>query len=346
MLAAKLFGANDIRLVECEKPSIGEGDILLKTSAAAICGSDLRMIAHGRRGVDERHPLTLGHEISGVVTEIGSRARGFAAGMRVSVAPNFGCGICGRCVRGDTHLCPDYRALGIHLDGGFAEYVRIPEQAIAQGNLMVLDDSVSMEAAAIFEPMSCVLNGQSRVNPGLNDTVLIIGAGPIGVMHAILAEAGGASRILLYDLSRERVRKGAEICPGIAPVYDDLAGTVAKLTKGRGVDVCITACSSGAVQAEALELAATNGRVLFFAGLPEGSEAVRLPTNLIHYRQLGIFGSTRSNVSQYRAVAEAAAAGRLDLSRLVTAEYGLKEFSRAVEYAKSATGLKTVITFQ
>jgi L-iditol 2-dehydrogenase len=105
MWAAKLFGPLDIRLVECPIPAIGEDELLLKISAAAICGSDLRMIANGYEGVDEAHPLTLGHEVGGVIEKVGRNVEGYREGMRVSVAPNFGCGVCNECVRGDTHLC-------------------------------------------------------------------------------------------------------------------------------------------------------------------------------------------------------------------------------------------------
>lgn len=343
MLAAKLYGPGDVRLTECAVPEIGPGELLLKTAAAAICGSDLRMIANGYRGVDEAHPLTLGHELSGVIVE--SRAQGYEPGTPVSVAPNLGCGICDMCVAGDTHLCGDYQALGINLDGGFAEYVRIPAAAVAQGNVLPLAEA-ELETAALYEPMSCVFNGHERVGVHPGDTVLVIGAGPIGVMHGLLAAEEGASQILIRDLSQERVEQCVEAVPGATPLYrEDLLAEVMNVTGQKGVDVCITACPSGAAQASSLELMATNGRVLFFGGLPAGKDAVTMATNLIHYRQLTICGSTRGNTAQYRAVARLAAAGRLRLDKLVTRRYGLPEFLEAVEYAKSAKGLKTVITF-
>jgi L-iditol 2-dehydrogenase len=347
MLAAKLFGPNDMRVVECEVPAIGDDEVLLKTSAAAICGSDLRMIKNGYKGVDEEHPLTLGHEIAGIIEKTGRNVVGYRSGMRVSVAPNMGCGICDMCAGGDTHLCLDYQAFGINMDGGFAEYVRIPAKAISQGNIMVLDPSVPMDVAAIFEPMSCVMNGQSRVNIKLNDTVLVIGAGPIGIMHCMLAKASGASKIFIYDLSKERVRQCVDIDAEFIPIEEnDLLAEIMKLTGGKGVDVCITACSSGAVQAASLELMAMNGRVLFFGGLPAGKDSVTLSTNLIHYRQLGIHGSTRANVSRYRAVAKMVAAGHLDLSRIISDRHSLRNFLEALEYAKSTKGLKSVIVFE
>jgi L-iditol 2-dehydrogenase len=347
MLAAKLFGANDVRVVECEIPQINENEILLKTSAAAICGSDLRMIFNGYKGVDENHPRTLGHEFSGVIEKVGANVAGYQPGMRVSLAPNIGCGYCDMCASGNTHLCNEYKAFGINMDGGFAEYVRIPAEAISQGNIMVLDDSVPMDVAALFEPMSCVMNGQSRVHVNLNDTVLVIGAGPIGIMHALLAKACGASKVYMRDLSKERMDQCTQIDPEIIPIYeDDLQAAVMKLTNGKGVDICITACPSSAAQAESLGLMAMNGRILFFGGLPAGKDMVSMPTNLIHYKQLSICGSTRANVTQYRDVAKMAAANHLDLGAMISKKYAIGDFLEAVAYAKSAQGLKTVISFE
>lgn len=347
MLAAKLYGPNDVRVVECPIPAIHPDEILLKTGAAAICGTDLRMAANGYKGVDQEHPLTLGHEISGTIQEVGGAVRGYLPGMRVAIAPNIGCGICDACTAGETHLCADYKAFGINMDGGFAEYIRIPREAIAQGNIMVLEDAVALDVAAVFEPMACVMNGQQRTGIRLNDTVLVIGAGPIGIMHALLAKATGAANILVRDLSPARMEQCVQILPGAAAIYgDDLQASIRKMTNGRGVDVCITACPSPTAQAESLHLMAMNGRILFFGGLPAGKDEVPIHSNLIHYKQLAIHGSTRASVSQYRAVAKMAACGNLDLGRLISRKFNLCDFQAALDYAASATGLKTIISFE
>ena len=346
MKAAKLFGQNDIRILDCAIPETGDDEILLKTGAAAICGTDLRMIANGYKGVDENHPLTLGHEIAGTIERIGKNVKGYEPGMRVALAPNIGCGICDWCASGDTHLCPDYKAFGINMDGGFAEYVRIPQNAIMQGNIMILDASMPLDAAALIEPASCVLNGQLMTGIRLNDKVLIIGAGPIGIMHGLLARNFGAAKVYMRDLSPQRMKQSVELIPGAQMIEDsDLEAAVKRLTGGRGFDVTITACPSPAAQVEALKITGMNGRILYFGGLPAGKDEVTLATNLIHYKQLSIFGSTRGNVAQYRAVAKMFTAGTLDLTKLVSRRYPLNEFLEAVEYAKKAEGLKTVIVF-
>lgn len=140
MLSLRLFGANDVRLVDIEIPKIADDELLLKTEAASVCGTDLRMFQNGYKNVDTEHPLTLGHEFSGIIVEVGKKVPFYKPGMRVAMQPNIGCGICDRCVSGNFHLCDDYRAFGINMDGAFAEYIRIPADAVLRGNLMVLPD--------------------------------------------------------------------------------------------------------------------------------------------------------------------------------------------------------------
>ena len=346
MKAARLYGPNDIRVVECEIPEIGDDEILLRTGAAAICGTDLRMIANGYKGVDADHPLTLGHEIAGVIERVGKNVKGYGPGMRAALAPNIGCGICDWCSSGDTHLCPDYQAFGINMDGGFAEFVRVPSSAIMQGNIMVLDSSMPLDVAALIEPASCVLNGQLRTGIHLNDKVLIIGAGPIGIMHGLMAKALGAAKVYIRDLSAERMKQSVALIPGAEAIEEDSLEEAAKrLTNGRGFDVTITACPAPSAQVEALKITGINGRILYFGGLPPGKDEVTLATNYIHYRQLSIYGSTRGNVGHYRAIAKMAAAGNLDLAKLVSHRFPLSRFPEALEYAKKAEGLKTIITF-
>ena len=156
MLAAKLFGKEDLRVVEVPVPAAGAGEILVRVKAGTVCGTDLRMYKNGADGVDEDHPLTLCHEFAGTVEDIGSGVPHFKRGDRVSVAPNIGCGVCDRCVSGNSHHCKELRAFGIQMDGGFAEFVKIPREAVSNGNVTPIADSVNFAAAATNEAFSCV----------------------------------------------------------------------------------------------------------------------------------------------------------------------------------------------
>lgn len=346
MLAARLYGENDIRVTECDIPQISAEEILVRTSAAAICGSDLRMIENGYQGVDEEHPLTLGHEMCGIVVKTGENVTEYKEGDRVAIAPNIGCGECESCREGDYHLCENYQALGINMDGGFAQYIRVPGKALEQGNVIRIDENVSPEEAAIFEPAACVFNGQERIEIKDGDDVLIIGAGPIGVLHALLAKIQGAGRVFLSDLSGERLKKCREIAPFIIPLHaENIEEAVMEQTGRKGVDVCIVACAAKAVQEKSLAMMNMKGRILFFGGLPKGKDLIQLHSNQLHYKELKVCGSTRCNAEQCRKIASLVRERKLDLKGLISREFAMKDFEEALRYAKSGQGLKTVISF-
>ncbi len=345
MRALKLLGPGELRLEEVPVPEIGQDEILLKTKAASICGTDVRMWQNGHKGVDAAHPLTLGHEFSGVLEKVGRTVPFYREGMRVAVQPNIGCGLCDRCVSGSTHLCDDYQAFGINMDGAFAEYVRIPASAVARGNLMVLPEHVSFEEASVTEPLSCVYNGFSKcfVKPG--DYALVVGAGPIGLMHAQLLVMAGAT-VMMNDLSAERLAICERLLPSIRTFSGDgLADFVRRQTGGRGLDIAVTACPVPQVQSAMPALMNYGGRVLFFGGIPSGREPVPIDTNLVHYRELYLTGSTRSSIIQFRKVLSFVEQGLIDLGGIITDRYRLDDILDGFGNAKAAKGLKHIVVF-
>jgi len=346
MIAAQMHGIRDVRVAEIPKPAIGAGEILLKVKRAGICGTDLRMIANGFAGIGPESPRTLGHEIAGVIDEVGSEVQGYAEGDRVAVAPNIGCGICGECVKGDYHLCPDYRALGVQLDGGFAEYAVVPEQAVRFGNVAKLPDHVTFDQAALAEPLSCVYNGLLVCPVSLGDDVLVIGAGTIGIMYAQMAKRAGAGRVFLANRSAGRLELAKRIDESfIALAADGLKERILELTGGRGVDVCVTANPSPEAQQLAVEVAAMNGRINFFGGLPKNAVPVGIDTNRIHYKQILATGSTKANNHHFRRTLQFIANGMIDADKLVSNRFPISEFGQAVEAASRSVGIKTLITF-
>lgn len=343
MKAAILYGPKDLRIEERPVPALSGAEILLKVKSAALCGTDLRMWTGGIAG---NPPRVLGHEMSGVVEAVGELVRGYAPGDRVAVAPNMGCGLCDQCASGNAHMCADYRALGINLDGAFAPYVVVPEPAVRQGNVCKIGPDISYGAAAAVEALSCVYNGfeHYQVHPG--DSVLIVGAGPIGAMHATLALMAGAARVVVSDLSAARLELLGRVLPGIIPhCGPDLAGFVRDATQGRGLDVCVTACPSPAAQAASFDMMALYGRVCFFGGLPAGREMVALNTNAIHYKQLTVTGTTRASLAQYRKCLRLVETGVVDLDKLITHHFALEDIHRAFALTQQAGGLKSVIDF-
>lgn len=344
MLAARMYGINELRVEEAPTPLPGPGEVLLKVEAAAICGTDVRILTSGAPNVDSDNPLILGHEFAGVIHAVGLGVTAYAPGDRVAVAPNMGCGHCDLCASGNGQLCADYRALGVNIDGGFAEYALIPAEAVRGGNLTPLGDSSFVEGA-LNEPFSCAFNGSERcaIRPG--DFVLIVGAGAIGLMHAKLAKLAGASRVVLSDLSEERQATARSVDASFITVGALDAARVAALTDGHLFDVVITACPSPAAQQAALAQAAVNGRVCFFGGLPKGREEVPLNTNVIHYKQLMVTGTTRASLSQYRKTLRFIREKALSMEDLVTRRAPLAEIGELFELAKLAKGLKNLVDF-
>lgn len=345
MLAAVLHDQNDLRVEEVPVPEIDGREVLLRCRAVAICGTDQRIYRFGHKRLPSGTKRILGHELAGEVAEVGGGVTHLREGIRVAVAPNFGCGMCRMCLRGWFHLCRDYGAIGLTVDGGLAEYVRIPGIALRQGCLLEMPASLSFEEAALNEPFACVYNGHLRcpVQPG--ETVLIVGAGPIGLMHVQMARLAGAAAVIVANRSLPRLEPARQ-AGAHDTVYtgeEDLAEAVMRLTEGRGVDVVFVACPAPEVQEQALELVADHGRVNFFGGLPEGREHVTINANLIHYKEATVTGSHGCCTYHCQKALELQGSGRIDLKPLITGVFGLAEAGQAMAAALEGKGLKTVV---
>ena len=344
MKAIQLLDKNRIELRDIPKPVINDDEILLKVRAASICGTDIRMWKNGYKNVTPETPLTLGHEFAGDIAEVGSKITGYTVGQRVAVAPNIGCGTCDLCVSGNTHLCKTYDAFGITIPGGFAEYVKIPYTAIAQGNIAVLEKDISYQEAALVEPLSCVYNGQKLLGIRPGDDVLVIGLGPIGIMHIMTAKAFGAGKIFVNDLSEERMEKAKELIPDVHILKGDILKGLAEYGL-EGVDICIIAAPAAAAQAQSLYYMNMNGKILYFGGLPKDKEEVTINTNLIHYNQLQIQGCTKQSISEYRLCAKLVNDKRIPLELIMSDTYTIDDFEKAFDSAAAAKGLKHVFVF-
>lgn len=346
MLAAIYHDINDMRLEEVKDPSIAADEVLLQVRAASICGTDIRILTSGHFKIPPGTKRILGHEFSGELLQVGSEVKSLKVGMRVAVAPNIGCGICSQCVRGFNHLCPDYQAFGISLDGAFAQYVRIPAAAIHQGNVIPMPDSLSDEMAALCEPFSCCYHGclACHISPG--DTVLVIGAGPIGMMHIALARLSGAIKVIVSEVVDERAAQaewfGADLVLNLEK--EDLVSRMEEETNGEGADVVIVAAPSPRAQEQSLQVAARGGRINLFGGLPEGKDQIHFKSNLVHYKELVVKGTTGSSTYEYRQAMNILASGRVDLSRLISERFGLQDTLRAFQLAASRKAFKVIIT--
>lgn len=342
MKAAVLHAPNRMELIPVADPALAAGDLLLRVRAATICGTDIRVF-RGRKTAGIRYPSIIGHEFSGEIVATGG-ASPFHVGQRVGVCPAIPCGHCPQCLRGRENLCPDLQAIGYEIDGAFAEFIRIPARAVELGNVHVLPDHVSDEGAALIEPLACVLNGQNKVHLQQGDTVAVLGAGPIGTLHAKLARLRGAGRVIVSEPNAARreaaLQAGADVV--LDPMTGDLQAAIRRETRGLGADVVICAIGIPALAAQAVGLAAKGGRVSLFAGFSKG-ETGTLDVNAIHYDELRLTGAFGLSRSDYEASLNMIADRRIDLSDMVTHRYPLTEIGEAFAVAESGAAMKVAI---
>ena len=199
MKAAVLKGIENLEMEDISRPTPSPQEILIKVKACSICGTDIRVYHHGHKHM--RFPRIIGHELSGEIVEIGKRVEGHKLGEKVAIAPAIPCGRCHYCRRGMQSMCINLTAIGYHYDGGFAEFMVVPEDAVRNGCVNTIPPELSFEEAALAEPLACAINGQQLSQISLGNTVVVVGAGPLGCIHLQLAKAKGASRTILVELS-------------------------------------------------------------------------------------------------------------------------------------------------
>lgn len=344
MKAAYFYGPGDIRCEDADIPAIADNELLIEVKASSICGTDQRILKNGHFKIPAGEKRVLGHEIAGVISKTGKLTTQFKVGERVSFTPNIGCGHCEYCRSGYNQMCPDYEAFGISIDGGFQQYMRVPASAISGQNIFKLPDCVGFEEASLVEPLSCCYNAFNELKIGYNDTVLIIGAGPIGACHVMLAKVAGAKKVIVADIRDNRLEAivgfGADVT--INSEKNDLHAAIMKETNGRGVDVVITAASVAELQTQSISLLATHGRVCFFGGLGK-KQLVPIDTNLVHYKGLTLIGTTGSSNADYYRALQLVADGRINLTNLISHRFAVSDIRQAFETAATGAGMKCLI---
>jgi L-iditol 2-dehydrogenase len=332
-----------LEIAEAPKPHIQRNSMLVKISAAAICGTDLRTYRHGSERIVT--PRILGHEACGIIEEAGNEIKNFTAGDKVITAPAVGCGYCRWCKKGATNMCENLKTIGFDYDGAFAEYMAIPPQALLMGNVLHVKDSISTEQAVIVEPVACCLNGQEFLHISHEDTVFIFGAGFIGCVHAELSAMKNAKKVIISDISDTRLEIAKSILPDIISVNTsktDITDFLQDITSGMGADVIITACPSGEAHTTALQIAAKRARISLFGGIP-GDGYGFLSSNIIHYKELSLYGSHASTVRQNKQVLDWLETGKMDLGKYISGEFPLEKIEEAFESLKSEKMIKVII---
>jgi L-iditol 2-dehydrogenase len=345
MLAAVYHGPLDLRIEQVPVPKTGPGEVLLRIIKTGICGTDLR-IYHGTHRKFPPGTIRIpGHELVGEIVEVGGGAAGLSVGQTVFMAPNMGCGHCRQCISGNNNLCANYEAVGITRDGSFAEFMLVPSAAVLQGNLIPLSAGTDLSAAALIEPFACVLRGQNAVSILPGDTVLVMGAGPIGIMHMLLAKFRGAKRVIVSEISVDRAAQAAQLGADrvVNPAAEDLQGVVEEDTAGQGMDVILVAAPAHQAQESALSLAGIGGRINFFGGLPKDRPFIQLDSNVVHYKELRITGTTACSTHDCWQAADIVQSKRVNLSTLVSGQFALTRIVEALQEAEAGRALKILL---
>lgn len=344
MKAVVYHAPGDIRVEDLPLPRCGADELLVRVDACAVCGTDWKSFKHGNPRI--KAPLTMGHEFTGLVVEAGDEAAGdLAVGDRIVMATSVSCGTCFYCRKRWPNLCRNLAPMGFTFAGGMAEYVVIPALALRNGHVIRTPAELLPEHAALAEPVSCAVNSLQHCELEPGDTVLVLGAGPMGLMNACVARGLGAGKIILSELNDARLRQaesfGCDVL--INPAREDLAARVMAETDGLGADVAIVAAPAAAPQEQAIQLVRKRGTVVLFASLPAGASQLVLDSRPIHYGELRVVGSSDSAPWHVEKAVELLATGAVPAAKLATHILPLDQFHAALQTMESGQSLRVVL---
>ncbi len=338
MKAVVYHGPGKMTLEEVERPSIEPDQMLVEVRASGVCGTDVKTYLRGHRFFEP--PCILGHEFAGVIAELGSEVKDFAVGDRVAVAPYVPCGFCDMCQAGIFELCANKSGVS---GGAFTEYIAVPREVIERG-VVRLPESISFAAGSMAEPLACVLNGIEDCRLKLGDTLLIMGAGPMGLLSAQAALAQGIGKVIVSEFNEQRLTKVREI-GGIAvnPKTENLKEVVKRETNGRMAQAVLVCIGFAEPVEEAQQYVAQGGVINMFGGLPKDSN-VSIDAGLIHYQQVSLVGSFGFTHIQFRQAIELMATGRVDAERIITHTLPLEEAEKGINLSVEQKALKVMLT--
>lgn len=342
MRAIVLHNPSDFRLQQVTIPAIRENEVLVRVAYCAICATDIRVL-EGRKTHEIHYPCIIGHEISGWIERVGSDVRAFAPHDRVNISPIIPCGKCRSCLTGRENACENRIAIGYELDGGFAEYVRMPATAAEAGNLLHLPDNFSLEEATLIEPLACCIHGIHRAAISPSDHVLIIGMGAIGQMFLQLCRLCRVEMVAASDLLENRLRTAEQF--GADMTFSPRKEDIADRMNAQGIqqfDKIIVTCTDPEEIARAIPLCANGGTMLLFSGY-SARDTARISPNPIHYNELLITGSRSYTRAEYQAAFHLILNGEIHVKPLISGIYPIEEFLTAYRMHKSGEGFKYLI---
>lgn len=344
MKAALFQGPGDLHVIDVDSPSAAPDELKIRVESCATCGTDAKIFGHGHPRLNP--PQIIGHEIAGEIIEVGEDTSGYSLGDRVQIIAAVPCEECWACTAGKQGICINQTSMGYQYPGGFAEEMIVPAAVLKANGVNIIPGDLSFDEASVTEPLACALNAQRLIHVGDGDTVLVMGAGPIGCLHVRLARALGATKVMLADLNGGRLHLSADVVKpdrAIDMSSEDLAAIVLEETEGIGPSVIITAAPAGVAQEQAIAMAAPGGRVSFFGGLPKDKPLITVDSNVVHYKELILAGANGSSPAQNAEALALIASGKVPVADLITHRLPLSQVEDAIHAVTSGEAIKVVI---
>ena len=334
MTAAVLYGKRDVRIEQIPVPRIGKGEVLVRIKAALTCGTDLKVYRQGFHARMIVPPSVFGHELAGVVEEVGEGVESFSPGMRVVSANSGPCNECFFCQKHLANLCENLQ----FINGAYAEYIKIPEPIVRQ-NLLILPDSVAFQEAALVEPLACVIRAAEETGIEEGDTVVVIGVGPIGLMFVQVLKSMGARVIALGNRKTQLSMAGAMGADHVVDsTHSNVVEQVRRITSGqRGADVVIEAVGIRETWQQAMGMVRRGGTINLFGGCPSGTH-IPLDSTLIHYSEITIKANFHHTPRHIREALEAIHRGKVNARSLITGEEQLAALGSVLERLLNRNG--------
>lgn len=334
MTAAVLYGKRDVRIEQIPVPRVGPGEVLVRIKAALTCGTDLKVYRQGFHARMIVPPSVFGHELSGIVEEVGEGVESFSSGMRVVAANSGPCNRCFYCERHLANLCENLE----FINGAYAEFIKIPESIVRQ-NLLILPDGVSFREAALVEPLACVLRAVEMTGIEEGDTVAVIGVGPIGLMFVQVLKSLATRVIVLGNRKSQLAIAQAMGADHIVDsTHSNAVEQVRRATIGRrGADVVIEAVGSKETWQQAMGMVRRGGTINLFGGCPSGTH-IPLDSTLIHYSEITIKANFHHTPRHIREALDAIHRGKLKAGSLITGEERLSAIGSVLERLLNRNG--------
>jgi L-iditol 2-dehydrogenase len=340
MQAALLYGGKDLRIESVDKPQIDEDEILVKIRAATTCGTDLKIFQRGYVNRVITLPTIFGHEWAGDIIEVGDNVSGLSKGTRIRAGNSAPCLGCRMCQKGRFNLCEDM----LWLWGAYAEYIRVPARTILV-NSQEIPENVTYEEAALAEPLACVLHGVEESDVALGDTVAIIGAGPIGLLHLLLTKRLGVEKTIMCDIAEERLNFAEKL--GVdATVNSSITepiDAVRALTDDKGADIVVEAIGLPTTWEQSLKMVSKGGTVLAFGGCPPDSQ-IQVDAELLHYDEVTVMGTFHATPTHFKKALNLISSRTLNVKPLITKRMPLTRIKDAfTNLTSSKSNLKIAI---